>query len=407
MLKRRKLLAMLLVFTLTLSLFALAPISVSAVTAPGKVMLLGGGMSDNNAEVYNELNAAAGGGTPKIAVICSASIDYATAYDAWSRDITGSLSYQHLFQSYGFDPVFIPVALDNYAVEAYKQANVDLINTCSAVFFNGGDQSRHSRCMFADDGTETPVMAAVRALYNRGGVISGTSAGTAVQGDPMYGEGVSYGYLSANHMIQKQIADVSLADPSDSNNGGYCKGFGFTTPYDAITDSHCEARGRFGRMIVAMRELQRSVGIGVDENTAVLLSNDTAKVLGVNGASIADSTGATFPTATRFRATNVTVSYLTSGDTYTFSTKTVTSAKPSVSTYVSVYNSTNIFNAYEVSKVMATLVISTATSATGYTKDKNPRFTLTFSKTADTKGYYDSSTGKATVEKLNLSITYQ
>lgn len=296
--------------------------------------------------------------------------------------------------------------MDNYTTEAYNQANVDLINACSAVFFNGGDQARHARCLLKDDGRDTPVMAAVRAVYNSGGVISGTSAGDAVMGNPIYGEGVSYGYLQANHMVQKQISDVSLADPNNADNGGYCTGFGFLAPYDAVCDSHTEARGRFGRMIVAMRELQRSMGIGVDENTAVLLSNDTATVYGTNGVSIADASGAAFPSGTYFTATGVKVCYLTSGDAYTFNTKAVTSAKPAVNTYVSAYNSTNIFNAYEVSKVMTALVRSTAASATGVTKEKKPMFTLTFSKTAETRGYYDPSTGKATVDQLILTISY-
>jgi len=407
MLKGKKLFSLLLVLALMVSLFVLVPLSADAVSAPGKVMMMGGGMTDDNAEVYNALKAAAGGGTPKIAVICSASPDYQSAYESWNDDIPGYLSYQHLFQSYGFDPVFIPVALDNYTTEAYSQANVNLINTCQAVFFNGGDQSRHSRCMFTDTGADTPVMAAVRAVYNNGGVISGTSAGGVVMGDPTYGAGYSYGYLEANDMVEKQISDVSLVDPNDSNNGGYVQGFGFTSPYDAIVESHCEARGRLGRIIVALRELQRSIGIAVDENTAVLLNNDTATVYGVNGASIVDSSEATFPSDTYFRVNNLTISYLTSGDTYTFSTKAVTSTKPAVNSYVSSYNSSKIFNAYEASKVMITLVRSIATSATGMTKERNPRFTLTFSETLDTKGYYDPITGKATVDKLNLSISYQ
>jgi len=397
MLKGKKLFSLLLVLALMVSLFVLVPLSADAVSAPGKVMMMGGAMTDDNAEVYNALKAAAGGGTPKIAVICSASADYQSAYE----------SYQHVFQSYGFDPVFIPVALDNYTTEAYSQANVDLINNCQAVFFSGGDQSRYSRCMFTDAGADTPVMAAVRAVYSRGGVISGTSAGAAIMGGFTYGEGDSYGYLEANHMVEKQISDVSLVDPNDSNNGGYVQGFGFTSPYDAIVEQHCEARGRLGRIIVAMRELQSSIGIAVDENTAVLLNNDTATVYGVNGASIIDSSEATFPSDTYFRVNNLTISYLTSGDTYTFSTKSVTSTKPLVNSFINSYNSKKIFNSYEASKVMTTLVRSTATSATGKTQKKHPQFILTFSKTVITNGYYDPTTGKATVDKLNLSISYQ
>jgi len=375
----------------------------------GKVMLLGGAMQDDNAEVYNALRAATSNGTtiPRIAVICSASPDYDAAEHEWSVDDPGSISYQHLFEYYGFEPVFIPVALDNYGVESYNPKNIELIKTCAAVFFNGGWQERHTRCMYKDDGSETPVMTAVRELYERGGVISGTSAGCAVQGATTYGDGNSYGYLVANHMIEKQITDVNTADPKNKNNGGYVQGLGFTAPYDALCDSHFEAQGRFARPIVAMREIGTTMAFGVDENTGFLLNGDTGTVFGAHGVTIFNSASATYGTKPYFIVSGVIVSYLTTGDTYTFSTKTVRSTKPSTISLVSAYASKAIFSPYETSKVMTTLVRSTSTTVRCTSAEKNPRFILTFTKISNqTKGYYDPATGQATVANLKVDIDY-
>lgn len=384
-----------------------APIS-QTIRTPGKVMLLGGAMQDDNAVVYEALRAATGKANPRIAVLCSASPGYSDAYHEWYIDDPGSVSYQHLFQRYGFDPVFIPIALDTYPAESFNQANVDLINSSDAVFFNGGWQERHTRCMYLDDGSDTPVMAAVRKLYERGGVITGTSAGCAVQGSMTYGDGTSYGYLKANHLYKSEIWIVNTADPGNPDNGGFVKGLGFTSLYNALCDSHFEAQGRFARPLVAMRDLGATRAFGVDENTGFLLDGDVGTVYGAKGVTIFETSGASLASKSDpyFTASNVTVSYLTNGDRYTFSTKAVKSTITNQAAPTGkVYNSSKIFSPYEASKVMTALIRTNNTSATGSSAEKSPRFIVTFSKDSGTKGYYDSATAKVTVDKMKVKIT--
>ncbi len=396
-----------LIMTTSITLAKTTDPVVRPIATPGKVMLLGGAMEDGNADVYLALKAATGKTDPKIAVICSASPSYTDAVHEWSIDDPGSISYQHLFELYGFQPIFIPVALDNYTVESYNPLNVIAINSCDAVFFNGGWQERHTRCMYEDDGTETPVMVAVRALYQRGGVIAGTSAGCAVQGAMTYGDGNSYGYLKANHLIPKLISDVNTADPKNKNNGGFVKGLGFTAPYNALCDSHFEAQGRFARPLVAMRDIGAKMAFGVDENTGLLLDDDTGKVYGVGGVTIFDASTAAYGTAQYFTVSGVMVSYLTAGDSYTFSARTVQSAKPVVVNPTgTALSSASIFGSYEASRVMASLVRSASASVKGTSAEKNPRFTVTFAKDSQTRGYFEAATGKVTIEKVKISIYY-
>lgn len=396
-------LSLVLVFSLVFGTsFLRSERSVEAAAAP-KVFLMGGAIDDNNAEIYNALKAATGKTNPVVAIVCSAAADYATALDAYTNDITGHLSYKNLFTKYGFTPVFIPVAVDNYTTEAYKQSNIDLINTADVIFFNGGDQSRHVRSLLKDDGTPTPLFAAIQQRATAGAIISGTSAGTAVQSPKTYGEGVSYGYLYYNRLLSKKISDVSLADTSYPDNGGYTTGFGFV---NAAIDTHFDARGRIGRILLAERDLGQKVGYGIDENTALYLNGSTGKVYGEHGVFIVDSTNATYGTASSFTANNVKVSYLTTGDTYNTSTKSITSSKSLITTpyYSTIRDSSDIFSAYETTTTITRLVDTNVSYLYGDSYESGPKFTLKFLKDANTKGYYSSS--KYTVSNVVLNVSY-
>jgi cyanophycinase-like exopeptidase len=110
------------------------------------------------------------------------------------------------------------------------------------VFFNGGDQSRHARAWFKDDGTDSDIMRVLRDRFIEGLVIAGTSAGAAIQSNPTYGEGYSYGYYYFNADLKTCRIGEQLVDDRDGTNsfrydenGGYMKGFGFVQ--DVLVDT--------------------------------------------------------------------------------------------------------------------------------------------------------------------------
>ena len=372
----------------------------------GKVILGGGSLQDDNTDVWQSFHQAAGGGTPKLVVLCSAEGSLAEAEDEYYNDTTDYWSWEHLFTYYGFDPVFIPIAVDNYQTAAYDQNLVSLVNSADAVWFNGGDQARHARCLLKDDGTDTPLMTAVRSVLNNGGVVGGSSAGAAIMGEYTFGGGSSYGYLEANNMIANNISDVYVGDPNNYDNGGYLPGFNFLSNIDACVDTHVGGRGRIGRTIVAMRELNNNIGIGVDENSTIIIDdNGYATVHGQYGVYIIDGTNASYPSDTHFVAYGLKAYSLSAGDSIDFSTMNVTSSKSLITSpyYSSAYESREIFRTDEVFKVMERLVDSSDSYVNPYSFDKKPRFYLEFSKNGDTKGYYD---GKYTVDNLDLDLTW-
>ncbi|RXI96517.1 hypothetical protein DS745_22680 [Anaerobacillus alkaliphilus] len=356
------------------------------VKTDGTAIAVGGSLQDNNEEFFEQLRKHAGGKFPTIAFVGSASPSSAVARNSYYSDTPSFMSYERLYYTYGLTPVFIPIGVDNYHTEAFNPDNIALINSATAVFLNGGDQSRHARSFLNDDGTDTPVLTALRGIYASGGVISGSSAGAHIQSNPMFGGGTSYSELRSN----------------TPGGNGIEPGFGFIA--EGIMDSHFDARGRLGRLVVRMRDTNQPYGFGPDENTAMMFHKNVVTVIGQRGGFIIDGSKATYGAESLFQVEGLKVHYLTSGDSYHFKTNKITSSKPLITRpmFESYYDSTNIFGAYETTKVMTHLVGSPYAIAYGDTSENNPRFTLLFRKAPRTKGYH--SNGAFTIDSLRLDI---
>lgn len=124
-----------------------------------------------------------------------------------------------------------------------------------AIFFTGGDQSRITASILG-----TPAEAAIRKVYDDGGVIAGSSAGLACMSRIMLtGEG-NFEILAAGNVEVKE-------------------GLGYVT--EAILDQHFVSRQRQNRLISVVLENPNLPGIGVDEKTSIWIRPDrTFEVLG-------------------------------------------------------------------------------------------------------------------------------
>ena len=161
--------------------------------------------------------------------------------------------------------------------EAASDAEVaQIIGKAEAVFFAGGDQSEYINFWKG-----TRVEEAVNAAIRRGVPVGGTSAGLAVQGE--------YIYSAQNDAPDGPdlSSKVALADPFQKQVV-VVRGF-LKNPLlaDTITDSHFVKRDRMGRLLVMMARVldegrvKELRGIGIDQETAVLLEGDgTATVVG-------------------------------------------------------------------------------------------------------------------------------
>ncbi len=421
--------------TVLFSLFLVSPQTFAA-----KLFLIGGSLEDNNASIFQALIKASGKNLdltlnqdcsedwksticPKIAVVTSGAENLKAGEEIYYIDDLmklHSLSYQNLFRKWGMSPKHVRIAIDNFSDGAYPgnpdgDYNLDLIKNADIVFFNGGDQSRHAKSWIRPDNSDTPLLKVLRERSSRNEVIvSGTSAGTAIQGKIIYGEGNTYGYLIYNDLAPKSVrSDNGLRDDREgeegfrfNNNGGMMTGFGFH-PMHIAFDTHFEARGRLGRMIVAMTELKTNLGIGVDENTAVYLTDDTAYVYGQNGITFADGRIAKqYQDSKHFKTSNVRINVLTEGDQFNLKTLQVISNKTKITnpTYAGNLNSDNIFGAYQSQKLMNRLVHQIDDVNIGRSIQNGPGFEFQFKKDEASKGYFDND--KYTVENVIMDIKY-
>lgn len=129
------------------------------------------------------------------------------------------------------------------------------IQNATGIFFTGGDQNKLMKEIL-DSGT----YILMREQFHKGVVFGGTSAGTAIMSDPM---------LSGS-------ADLTVID---GNKTELVKGLGLL-PTHIIVDQHFIMRQRFNRLAGLILGLKDHVGIGVDENTALFITDNQAVVMG-------------------------------------------------------------------------------------------------------------------------------
>lgn len=180
---------------------------------------------------------------------------------------------------------------------------LQLLADADAIFFNGGDQSLTYLSLKQSDGTDTPELAAIRTKFlAKKLVIAGTSAGTAVQtASPhtMITGGDSIGAFASPAYLAPLWSCQPTCPAESTLSGQPTSGFGFF-PY-GILDTHFSERGRQGRLMQLLAQTQGQLGVGIDENTALLV-NPSAKgvqfrVMGEAGVFFAEATDQ----ATRWR----------------------------------------------------------------------------------------------------------
>lgn len=175
-----------------------------------------------------------------------------------------------------------------------------LIKQADGLFFNGGDQSLTLRSLASVDEAGTHHSLAYEMIdqqFKSGQlVIGGSSAGAAVMGGgvlddtpiPMVTNGASqYGLM---HGAQGQV-DVAKACGGElgchDDQLTYLPSGGFTFLNFAVVDTHFSERDRPLRMSRLLADTSTPIGVGIDENTALLVSKEDGKhqfeVLGQGG----------------------------------------------------------------------------------------------------------------------------
>lgn len=217
----------------------------------GHLVLVGGGSEPEAAlRLVVELSEAAGGALLVLPL-------------ATTRPESGP-AYQKLFDEYGASEVRV-LALTRRE-DAFLPEVLAALQSAGGVWFTGGSQRRITERIAG-----TPVQEALRELLARGGVVAGTSAGTACQGSLMLTGRGDLDLLEADNV--ELVPGLELVP-------------------GVVFDQHFIARGRQARLLSAVLEHPELVGIGIDEGTAVHWTAGGLLVIGRGHVLIYDGRGA-------------------------------------------------------------------------------------------------------------------
>ena len=136
--------------------------------------------------------------------------------------------------------------------EADDPKNIALLRNAKGLYFGGGDQQ-----LIADAYAGTKLYDEMIALLDRGGVIMGTSAGATIMGSLMIGG-------DARNDISKKYT----LNPA----------FSFMT--NTALDQHVLARNRQFDLIPVIEYYPGTLGIGIDESTAIIVEAGQFRVWG-------------------------------------------------------------------------------------------------------------------------------
>jgi cyanophycinase len=155
--------------------------------------------------------------------------------------------YLNAFNTLGYlDIGFIDI---KDKIEARETRFCKLVEKAHAVFFSGGDQFKLAATL---GGTETVEMIKEKYLHDKDFIVAGTSAGAMAIPKLMIYQGGKH-----EAMLKEDLQIASGLGILD-----YC-----------IVDTHFIKRGRFGRLAHAITMNPEQLGIGLGEDTALIIKN--------------------------------------------------------------------------------------------------------------------------------------
>ncbi|MBZ0134888.1 MAG: cyanophycinase [Planctomycetes bacterium] len=251
-----------------------------------------------NSTMFQEMVALAGGSKARIVVVPTAS----ETPGERARD------YQALFSA--LNPESVQILHIGERSDAGSVELCRIVGETTLFMFAGGDQLRLSSLIGG-----TPLHRALLERYQTGGcVVAGTSAGAAVIPELMIFQNNRF------RLFRKGGIEMT-------------KGLGLIQ--DTIFDTHFVQRSRISRLVNAIATNPALLGLGIEEDTGLLIENETtARVIGAGTVIVVDGSAIQINhigyTENRhpFALTNVVYSLLTPGVVYDLKRRTVIDAGP-------------------------------------------------------------------------------
>ncbi len=219
---------------------AAAPVAAQQVgPANGALVLVGGNLQDP-AIVERFLELAGG---PEAPIVLIPTAGGAASYDqSWPG--------ADAFRSVGATRLTVLHTTDRDTADT--EAFVAPLRRAGGVWFGGGRQWR-----LADAYLHTQVHEALREVLGRGGVIGGSSAGATILG---------------SYLVRGDTRTNTIMMGDHEEGFGFLRGVG--------VDQHLLRRNRQFDLIEVIRARPDLLGIGIDEDTAIVVRGDRFEVIG-------------------------------------------------------------------------------------------------------------------------------
>jgi cyanophycinase len=216
----------------------------------GPLVLIGGACTPAGAALGAFIELARGVGGP-IVGITSASENPAESARLWREDFA-SVKVRNI--------EFPRVVRENTKLDRELAARID---DAGAVFLGGGSQIKLVAAL-----SGSRAEASIKALSRRGGVICGTSAGAAA------------------------LTTLTMAGGEIDEEGSLVEqylgpGFGLLD-FDTVVDTHFSKRRRLQRLFVVIAGNPQLMGLGIDEDTALVVRGHLGLVVGAGGVTFVD-----------------------------------------------------------------------------------------------------------------------
>ena len=218
----------------------------------GSLVIIGGNEDKTNeCTILRKFIELAGGRQARIAILTTAT--------ELPREVGDE--YRSLFTELGAASAGILYIVNREAANDFHQ--VSEIEQATGIFFTGGDQLRLTSILGG-----SRVDKAIRRAYGKGAIIAGTSAGASVMSDTMI--------VGGDSSDTPKKSTISMAHGMDLLE-------------DVVIDQHFAQRGRINRLLGAVAQNPYVLGVGVDEDTAVIVAPDgKMEVIGSQTVTVVD-----------------------------------------------------------------------------------------------------------------------
>ncbi len=224
----------------------------------GGCLVIIGGAEDKNGDcvILREFVRLAGGKKARLTVLTTA-----------SENPGAGAEYRRIFLDLGAQEAVVLAV--RHRVEASDKKSLSVIRESSGIFFTGGDQLRITGILGG-----SALGLALLESYRKGAVMAGTSAGASVMSGTMLVGGGS------DETPKKEIIRMA-------------PGLGLLQ--DAVVDQHFAQRGRIGRLLAVVAHNPHILGVGIDEDTAVVVSpHHRFRVIGSGTVTVIDGRNITY-----------------------------------------------------------------------------------------------------------------